>query len=191
MNSTKTLLAVAALAVGGLVGTANVATAQSSYGDRGPKTSSAAKPEKDKEKLDAIERKILVEGDCEGGLDDLDVYLKKNPKSVRALNLKAWAHNHIKEYEEAKEAADKVLAFDLFNAEAWREKGYACWKTDDLETARTNLNFAIQDAPKDTVAHKYLIGVLKDMGRTREAAKVQKALDSLEAANGDNPFNPK
>ena len=184
MNATKTLLAAAILAVGGLIG-AGTARAQNPFGEATTERSDGKKAEA---LADEGER-LLAKGDHKAALEKFVEAVKYDKTNVKALTGAAFVFNEFKDYETAKLCAAAAALTDKKSANAWRELGYAEWKLGNLTDAKQFLATAIVCNEKNMPAYEYLIAVLEEGGETENAQKVRDLKVKAEGEKKTDLFN--
>jgi tetratricopeptide (TPR) repeat protein len=81
--------------------------------------------------------------------------LRTDPKSVKALEERAWVLNEVRRYGDAVVDCDRLLGLDRDNVEAYRERGYARLQQGRLEDATRDLSAALQRKTEDRSALGY------------------------------------
>jgi tetratricopeptide (TPR) repeat protein len=115
---------------------------------------------------------------CAAALAFLEA-IDRDPEHLKAHVELAWVLNELTEYDLALQACLAALVIDDECGPAWREAGYAFWKTGDLERAEKALRIAVQINERDRSALGYLAQVLEAQGKTEEAEEVRSKLMEL------------
>jgi tetratricopeptide (TPR) repeat protein len=103
--------------------------------------------------------------------------IKRDPRHLEAHVELAWVHNELKEYDLALSVCLAALKIDDQSGPAWREAGYAFWKTGEIERAERALRIAVQINERDCNALSYLAQVLEAQDKTEEAEVVRRKLE--------------
>jgi tetratricopeptide (TPR) repeat protein len=106
--------------------------------------------------------------------------IKRDPGHLQAHVELAWVLNELEEYDLALPVCRAALAIDAHCGPAWREAGYALWKTGEVERAEQALRIAIRIDERDHDALRFLAQVLEAQGKTEEAELVRTRLTGLE-----------
>lgn len=175
MNAIKTLVAVMALTVGGLVATG---TAHAQTGTAKTSKATAAKNAKKAAALANEGKKLQDAGELDDALEKYEAALELDATNMTALTGAAWIHNDQKDYEKAKLVAAIAVLVDNKSTEAWRELGYAEWKLGNVEDGK---KYLMQCSRTDLVAYEYLIALCEEQGDDDEAATFRKLKAKAEA----------
>lgn len=185
MKAIKTLVAVAALAVGGLVAT-GTAHAQTNFGQT---TKTTKTTDAKKAAVLADQGKTLkAKKDYAAALEKFAAAIELDATNVTALLGAAWILNENQKYEEAKVFAAVAALLEEKNTDAWRELGYAEWKLGNRTDAK---KYLVQCRTDDLDAYDYLIAIATELGDTDDAALYKKMKEEAELLKKFKDFDAK
>jgi len=101
--------------------------------------------------------------------------LESDPDNVSALVGLAWVNNDRNEYGAAAVCALRAVNLQPGCSPAWREYGYALWRSGRIRPAVRALSEAIEADRRDWTAYDYLIALHDQEGEAAKADAVRRA----------------
>ena len=116
--------------------------------------------------------KLIQEGNEEKGLEELRVFLSRNPDVWNAWFMLGWGLRRLGRYADAKSAFAKALEYGgEQNADCYNELSICCMEEGNLDEARTHLLKALEIAPENTKIISNLGYAALKQGNVLEAQK--------------------
>lgn len=115
---------------------------------------------------------LIANGEEEKGLEEIRLFLEKNPEVWNAWFMLGWALRKLERFSEAKQAFEKALSCEggEANADTYNELAICCMEEKDIAQAKTYLNKALSIAPESTKVISNLGFVALREGKAAEAA---------------------
>ena len=115
---------------------------------------------------------LIAQGEEKKGLEEIRLFLEKNPAVWNAWFMLGWALRKLERYTEAKQAFEKALSCEGGdeNADTYNELAICCMEEKELSQAKNYLNKALSIAPESTKIISNLGFVALKEGNAAEAA---------------------
>ncbi|HQE24984.1 MAG TPA: tetratricopeptide repeat protein [Candidatus Atribacteria bacterium] len=119
-------------------------------------------------------------------------YLEAHPEDHRAWWELAYIYEnrsaYTKEWDKAQEALEKALDLSSSNSLYLLHLGWVCWMKGDNEKAESTFRKILDKNPDDFWAHRYLVEILIEEGREKEA-KEELAFMLERSSEGEMAYN--
>lgn len=114
---------------------------------------------------------LIANGEEEKGMEELRLFLQKNPTVWNAWFMLGWALRRLGRYDEARQAFEKSLTCEGGgNADTYNELAICCMEAQDFTSARVQLLKALALAPESTKIISNLGCLAQKEGKPAEAA---------------------
>lgn len=131
----------------------------------------------------ALARAQMAAGDDEEAIQHLDALVSRAPGSAEVNYLRALAAFRLKDYETAKQYAEKAVAA-ADNLPSRRIAGAANYALGNFEQAANHLRYYVSNAPADTAIVRLYGRTLLQLGQADRAREV---LEALVQSDTDDP----
>ena len=115
---------------------------------------------------------LIASGEEEKGLEEIRLFLQKNPDVWNAWFMLGWALRKLERYDDARQAFEKSLACEdgADSADTYNELAICCMEAQDFAGAKAQLLKALSLAPESTKIISNLGCLAQKEGKPAEAA---------------------